>query len=102
MWKGENMEPVSFKDEGEGFASEEKSTPVYHNFCHLHPLREPLRNSQGYSTDGGWEFLKAISTLLITCVNIGFYYFLFDFITIADYSKSKLKKSFIAWVCFVF
>lgn len=29
------MEPVSFKDEGEGFASEEKSTPVYHNFCHL-------------------------------------------------------------------
>lgn len=35
MWKGENMESVSFKDEGEGFASEEKSTPVYHNFCHL-------------------------------------------------------------------
>lgn len=38
------------------------------------------------------SFFKAISTLLITCVNIGFYYFLFDFMTIAGYSKSKLKK----------
>lgn len=35
VWKGESMESVSFKDEGEGFASEEKSIPVYQNFCHL-------------------------------------------------------------------
>lgn len=66
VWKGENRGPVSFRMEVRVLPVE-KSALLYHNFCHLYSLRDPLRNSQGYSTDRGREFLKAISTFNNVC-----------------------------------